>query len=91
MAINYLLSNLKKEYYETVGVVDLGGGSVQMAYAVSEENAKNAPNANDGDDPYITQMYLKDTKYYVYVHRYNNICNRSCLTSQYHYMYFSLF
>ncbi|CAI9784975.1 unnamed protein product [Fraxinus pennsylvanica] len=56
VTINYLLGNLGKEYPSAVGVVGLGGGSVQMVYTISDADAAKAPKLSDGEDTYVQEM-----------------------------------
>ena len=63
LTINYLLGKLGAKTDETVAVVDLGGGSVQMSYAVAEADTKKAP------DGYIQTLSGGGKTYSVYMHR----------------------
>ena len=64
LTMNYLLGNVGRGFGDTVGSIDLGGGSVQQAYAVSDEAAAAAPPG------YVQEMRLGDVTYNVYVHSY---------------------
>jgi hypothetical protein len=43
LAVNYLLGKLGKPVPQTVAMMDMGGGSMQMAYAVEDSVAAEAP------------------------------------------------
>lgn len=63
LTLNYLLGNLDKGPADTVAAIDLGGGSVQEAFALPVDAAADAPAG------YITQLKAGGTTYNVYVHR----------------------
>ncbi|KAK6781264.1 hypothetical protein RDI58_023448 [Solanum bulbocastanum] len=71
VGLNYLLRTLGKSYQNTVATIDLGGGSVQMAFALSKENSEKAPINLDGEK-YVLQKSLMGANYYLYVHSYLN-------------------
>jgi len=56
---------LGKTYADTVGVVNLGGGSVQMAYAITEKDAEKTPKLSDGEDSYVKELFLKGCSFVV--------------------------
>lgn len=62
LTMNYLLGNLDGDLSDTVATVDLGGGSVQLAYAAEEKHVKAAP------EGYFKAMTSGSKKYHVYVY-----------------------
>jgi apyrase len=64
LTLNYLLGKLGGGPDATVAAVDLGGGSVQEAFAVTDEEAKSAPSG------YIANLKGAGKVYNVYVHSY---------------------
>lgn len=64
LTLNYLLGKLGTGGpSETVAAIDLGGGSVQEAFAVGSDEAAAAPQG------YITKLSGAGQTYSVYVHR----------------------
>ena len=62
LTMNYLLGNLAGGISKTVATVDLGGGSVQLAYAIPPKVAASAP------DGYVKSLKGGGKNYDVYVH-----------------------
>lgn len=65
LTLNYLLGKLGGPHSSTVAAIDLGGGSVQEAFAMSNDEAKAAPKAD-----YVTQLRGGGQAYSVYVYSY---------------------
>ncbi|CAI9090697.1 OLC1v1025521C1 [Oldenlandia corymbosa var. corymbosa] len=65
VAINYLVGTAGLEYSKTYGTVDLGGGSVQMTYAVPE-----ASDISIGKKKYVQEILIRGTTYHLYAHSY---------------------
>lgn len=61
VSVNYLLGKFGGSPEKTVSVVDLGGGSTQIAYAVGSRAAKEAP------DGYVREIQATSSKYSTYV------------------------
>mmetsp|Transcript_9890 Transcript_9890/g.11418 ORF Transcript_9890/g.11418 Transcript_9890/m.11418 type:complete len:482 (+) Transcript_9890:145-1590(+) len=64
LCVNYLLGKLGGNFEHTVAMTDMGGGSLQMAYAVSDDDARDAP------EGYIQTMSGLGNSYNVYVNSY---------------------
>ena len=64
MAVNYLLGKLGKSLEQTVAMMDMGGGSMQMAYAVPATVAADAPMG------YVRPVTYADHTYNLYVKSY---------------------
>mmetsp|Transcript_8268 Transcript_8268/g.17055 ORF Transcript_8268/g.17055 Transcript_8268/m.17055 type:complete len:464 (-) Transcript_8268:251-1642(-) len=64
LCVNYLLGKLGKPHSKTVAMSDMGGGSMQMAYAVSDEVAATAP------EGYIRQVSANGATYNLYIKSY---------------------
>ncbi|CAI9766063.1 unnamed protein product [Fraxinus pennsylvanica] len=69
VTLNFVLDTLGKNYSETICTIDLGGGSVQMAYTIPDENAEKAPTTST-NETYVEQKTFKGTNYNLYVHSY---------------------
>ncbi|KAL6785712.1 hypothetical protein ACKKBF_B01340 [Auxenochlorella protothecoides x Auxenochlorella symbiontica] len=65
LTLNYLLGRLGEHEDRTVAAIDLGGGSVQEAFAMTAEEAAGAPHAN-----YTTTLSGGGRRYSVYVYSY---------------------
>lgn len=65
LTLNYLLGHLGKPHADTVAAIDLGGGSVQEAFAMSREEARLAPKAD-----YVSHLRGGGQEYAVYVYSY---------------------
>lgn len=63
LTLNYLLGKLGKGPAATVAAIDLGGGSVQEAFALPDDGAAAAPSG------YVTKLRAGGNTYSVYVHR----------------------
>nr|GMD72311.1 apyrase-like [Ipomoea batatas] len=72
VAMNYLLGNFGKGYQNTIATIDLGGGSVQVSYAISGDTFANAPIPDNGEETYVQEKYFLGAQYYLYVHSYLN-------------------
>eukprot|EP00879_Flechtneria_rotunda_P021719 GHRR01022903.1.p1 GENE.GHRR01022903.1~~GHRR01022903.1.p1 ORF type:complete len:473 (+),score=173.94 GHRR01022903.1:81-1499(+) len=64
LTLNYLLGKLGQGPLNTVAAIDLGGGSMQEAFALPQAEAATAP------DGYITRLQADGESYHVYVHSY---------------------
>ncbi len=63
LTLNYLLGKIGSGPDDTVAAIDLGGGSVQEAFALTPEDAKLAP------EGYVLNLKGAGKTYSVYVHR----------------------
>ncbi|KAI8471404.1 MAG: nucleoside phosphatase GDA1/CD39 [Monoraphidium minutum] len=64
LTLNYLLGKLGGGPAATVAAIDLGGGSVQEAFALPDADATSAPQG------YVTKLHAGGATYSVYVHSY---------------------
>lgn len=64
LTLNYLLGKLGGDISNSVAAIDLGGGSVQEAFAVSDSDAASAPKG------YVVKLRGGGKPYNVYVHSY---------------------